>query len=56
MESRKVQVPVPLRIGRAGNNDAPKQVHSLIVTLIKDPDVDILTMLPKREANTATIS
>ncbi|KAJ8971530.1 hypothetical protein NQ317_016800 [Molorchus minor] len=30
-----------------GSSEATKQAHSLIATLIKDPDVDILTMLPK---------
>lgn len=30
-----------------GSSDATKQAHSLIATLIKDPDVDILQMLPK---------
>lgn len=30
-----------------GSVDATKQAHSLIATLIKDPDVDILQMLPK---------
>lgn len=30
-----------------GASDVTKQAHSLIATLIKDPDVDILQMLPK---------
>lgn len=30
-----------------GSADVTKQAHSLIATLIKDPDVDILQMLPK---------
>ena len=30
-----------------GSSEAIKQAHLLIVALIKDPDVDILQMLPK---------
>lgn len=36
-----------------GSAEATKQAHNLIAALIKDPDVDILTMLPK---TTKTIS
>lgn len=34
-----------------GSVDAVKQAHNLIATLIKDPDVDILQMLPKVNPN-----
>lgn len=30
-----------------GSTEAVRQAHNLIVALIKDPDVDILQMLPK---------
>uniref|UniRef100_A0A6P7GGN1 Ankyrin repeat domain-containing protein 17-like n=1 Tax=Diabrotica virgifera virgifera TaxID=50390 RepID=A0A6P7GGN1_DIAVI len=35
-----------------GSADATKQAHNLIATLIKDPDVDILSMLPKSTKST----
>ncbi|XP_023310968.1 ankyrin repeat domain-containing protein 17 isoform X5 [Anoplophora glabripennis] len=37
-----------------GSSEATKQAHSLIATLIKDPDVDILSMLPKTNKITAS--
>lgn len=37
-----------------GSPDATKQAHSLIATLIKDPDVDILQMLPKTNKTVPT--
>lgn len=37
-----------------GSADATKQAHSLIATLIKDPDVDILQMLPKTNKTAPT--
>ncbi|XP_064212242.1 ankyrin repeat domain-containing protein 17 isoform X4 [Tribolium castaneum] len=37
-----------------GAPDVTKQAHSLIATLIKDPDVDILQMLPKTNKTTST--
>lgn len=37
-----------------GSADATKQAHSLIATLIKDPDVDILQMLPKANKTVPT--
>ncbi|KAK4881046.1 hypothetical protein RN001_004365 [Aquatica leii] len=39
-----------------GSVEATKQAHILIATLIKDPDVDILQMLPKTNKLTATSS
>ncbi|XP_046672408.1 ankyrin repeat domain-containing protein 17-like isoform X4 [Homalodisca vitripennis] len=39
-----------------GSTEATRQAHNLIAALIKDPEVDILTMLPKatKQAATAT--
>lgn len=37
-----------------GSGDATKQAHNLIAVLIKDPDVDILQMLPKPAKSTTT--
>ncbi|XP_068908725.1 ankyrin repeat domain-containing protein 17 isoform X12 [Tenebrio molitor] len=37
-----------------GAPDVTKQAHSLIATLIKDPDVDILQMLPKTNKTTTS--
>lgn len=39
-----------------GSTEATRQAHHLIAALIKDPEVDILTMLPKatKQAATAT--
>lgn len=37
-----------------GSADATKQAHSLIATLIKDPEVDILQMLPKTNKTVPT--
>ena len=37
-----------------GAPDVTKQAHSLIATLIKDPDVDILQMLPKTNKTAAS--
>ncbi|KAK6627845.1 hypothetical protein RUM44_010324 [Polyplax serrata] len=37
-----------------GSGDATKQAHNLIAVLIKDPDVDILQMLPKQTKPTTT--
>ncbi|KAJ8920471.1 hypothetical protein NQ315_005339 [Exocentrus adspersus] len=37
-----------------GSSEATKQAHSLIATLIKDPDVDILSMLPKTSKATSS--
>lgn len=39
-----------------GSAEATKQAHSLIGTLIKDPDVDILSMLPKTTKTVITSS
>lgn len=37
-----------------GSVDATKQAHSLIAMLIRDPDVDILQMLPKSNKTTTS--
>lgn len=37
-----------------GSAEATKQAHNLITALIKDPDVDILTMLPKTTKTTSS--
>ncbi|CAG9861269.1 unnamed protein product [Phyllotreta striolata] len=37
-----------------GSPEATKQAHNLIATLIKDPDVDILSMLPKTNKTVST--
>lgn len=39
-----------------GSSDATKQAHTLIAALIKDPDVDILQMLPKSKLTVVTTS
>ncbi|XP_015120124.1 ankyrin repeat and KH domain-containing protein 1 isoform X6 [Diachasma alloeum] len=39
-----------------GSTDATKQAHTLIAALIKDPDVDILQMLPKSKLTVMTSS
>ncbi|XP_063991506.1 ankyrin repeat and KH domain-containing protein 1 isoform X7 [Diachasmimorpha longicaudata] len=39
-----------------GSTDATKQAHTLIAALIKDPDVDILQMLPKSKLTVITSS
>lgn len=39
-----------------GSLEATKQAHNLIATLVKDPDVDILQMLPKNNNNTIITS
>ncbi|KAJ8935953.1 hypothetical protein NQ314_012575 [Rhamnusium bicolor] len=39
-----------------GSAEATKQAHSLIATLIKDPDVDILSMLPKTSKTATTVT
>ncbi|KMQ87999.1 ankyrin repeat domain-containing protein 17 [Lasius niger] len=39
-----------------GSSEATKQAHTLISILIKDPDVDILQMLPKSKLNVITTS
>lgn len=39
-----------------GSSDATKQAHTLIAALIKDPDVDILQMLPKSKLAVVTTS
>ena len=36
-----------MKIDFRGSADATRQAHNLIAALIKDPDVDILQMLPK---------
>lgn len=37
-----------------GSTEATKHAHSLIATLIKDPDVDILQMLPKTNKSSSS--
>lgn len=39
-----------------GSSEATKQAHTLIAALIKDPDVDILQMLPKSKLTVVTTS
>lgn len=39
-----------------GSSDATRQAHTLIAALIKDPDVDILQMLPKSKLTVVTSS
>lgn len=39
-----------------GSSEATKQAHTLITVLIKDPEVDILQMLPKSKLNVVTTS
>lgn len=38
-----------------GSAEATKQAHSLIAALIKDPDVDILQILPKSAKSAAAV-
>lgn len=39
-----------------GSSDATKHAHSLITTLIKEPEVDIVQMLSKSKLNIVTTS
>ncbi|OXU32164.1 hypothetical protein TSAR_012293 [Trichomalopsis sarcophagae] len=39
-----------------GSLEATKQAHILIIALIKDPDVDILQMLPKSKPASASMT